>query len=244
MSFIFELFRDMPRQGPGSDASTLRALKAVQLPENPRVLDVGCGSGAQTLALARNLRGSITAVDIYQPFLDNLQQQATESELRSTVTTACQSMTELDFPDDFFDLIWSEGAIYIMGFEQGLTSWRRFLKTGGYLVASEMTWLKDNPPQEAKAFWNEAYPTMGSISSNLATAQNAGFRDVHHFVLPPSDWWEGFYNPLQERIAYFRRTRPDDAEAQAELDATEEEIRLFEKYAGYYNYVFYVLRKN
>ncbi len=244
MSFIFELFRDMPRQGPGSDASTLRALEAVSLPGSPRVLDVGCGSGAQTLALARHLRGSITAVDIYQPFLDKLQQRANESELQSTVTSACQSMSDLDFPESFFDLIWSEGAIYIIGFKEGLTRWRRSLKKGGYLVASEMTWLRDDPPAEAKDFWEEAYPAMGSISSNLAVAQKAGFSEVHHFVLPDSDWWDGFYNPLMERVSYFRKTRRDDAEAQAELDATEHEIRLFEKYAGYYNYVFYILKKN
>ena len=48
--------RALPQQGPGSDASTLRALRMLgELPDAPRVLDLGCGPGRQTLALARSI---------------------------------------------------------------------------------------------------------------------------------------------------------------------------------------------
>lgn len=47
-------------------------------------------------------------------------------------------MFELPFSANTFDIIWSEGAIFIIGFEQGLREWKPFLKLGGYLVLSEL----------------------------------------------------------------------------------------------------------
>ena len=74
---FFELHRDLPREGPGDDESTLRALAlCTELPERPDVLDVGCGPGMQTLALAAATGGIITAVDAHEPFLDQLRERA------------------------------------------------------------------------------------------------------------------------------------------------------------------------
>ena len=54
MEYFFELFGDLPRQGPGCGEATLRALELLKdLPPQPKVLDIGCGSGMQTLILAR-----------------------------------------------------------------------------------------------------------------------------------------------------------------------------------------------
>ena len=35
------------------------------------------------------------------------------------------SMLSLDYPDESFDLVWAEGSIFIIGFDQGLEDWRR-----------------------------------------------------------------------------------------------------------------------
>jgi SAM-dependent methyltransferase len=61
--------------------------------------------------------------------------------VQNKITTLEKSMDALDFDDETFDIIWSEGAIYIMGFETGVKQWRNFLKPGGYLAVSEITWL-------------------------------------------------------------------------------------------------------
>ena len=50
---LLRLFKGMTRKGPGSEASTLRALGLCPLPEHPAVADLGCGSGASALVLAR-----------------------------------------------------------------------------------------------------------------------------------------------------------------------------------------------
>jgi ubiquinone/menaquinone biosynthesis C-methylase UbiE len=139
---FYELFRGLSHQGPGSEDCTLRALDAVgELAGSPRILDVGCGTGSQTLVLARRCGGNVVAVDIDPVSLDDVKRRAQSAGLGEQIETLACSMTELDFPDESFDLIWSEGAIYNLGFEAGLTLWRPLLPPGGHLAVSEASWL-------------------------------------------------------------------------------------------------------
>ncbi|ADO70164.1 class I SAM-dependent methyltransferase [Stigmatella aurantiaca] len=74
---LFHLFNGLPRQGPGQDASTREALHRLpRQPEAPRVLDLGCGTGKQTLVLAQELKVPILAVDSHAPFLSQLEAEA------------------------------------------------------------------------------------------------------------------------------------------------------------------------
>jgi serine/threonine-protein kinase HipA len=138
------------------------------------------------------------------------------------------------------DLIWSEGAAYILGFEESLTRWGTLLKPGGLMGVSECSWLADCPPEEPRAFWRLAYPTMGTIDQNCRRAENAGLTVLDTFVLPESAWWADYYTPLLARMALLRPTA--DASLTALLDETEREIDLFRRFGHCYGYVFYVLR--
>ncbi|HEX8991856.1 MAG TPA: class I SAM-dependent methyltransferase [Anaerolineales bacterium] len=76
-SIFFEVHQSLPRVSPGDEQSTVRALAAMaDLPTVPSILDIGCGPGAQTIALARHSQARITAVDRHQPFLDELARRA------------------------------------------------------------------------------------------------------------------------------------------------------------------------
>ncbi len=243
---IFELFEETHRQGPGSAASTRRAFAMLPpLPARPRTLDVGCGSGAQTRELAQLTGGPVVAVDIHPPFLQRLKSSVTrlDASLRG-VNPVAASMLALPFKDGAFDLVWSEGAIYIMGFREGLRSWRRLLRPQGYLVASEATWLRDDPPAEVREFWAKEYPAIATVAANLSTARSEGYLPVGHFVLPESAWLDDYYAPLEQRLAEFRAAHPGEAEAEALVAETEREISLRRRFSAWYGYVFYILRKS
>jgi ubiquinone/menaquinone biosynthesis C-methylase UbiE len=243
MDIFFDIHKDLPREGPGESASTRKALSLLEkLSPNPHIIDIGCGPGMQTLDLARNTRGKIVAVDNHQPFLDQLQQRAQAEGLAERISTVNQSMFELNFPEKSFDLLWCEGAIYIIGFEQGLRAWRPLLKPGGYAAVTEISWLKPDLPEEVRSYWMAEYPGMRSIDENLQSIRAAGYREIGHFTLPPSSWWADYYNPIEARLPKLREKYRGNAEASDWLDATQKECDIYRKYSDYYGYVFYVMQ--
>ena len=91
--------------------------------------------------------------------------------------------------------MWSEGAIYNIGFERGLNEWRKFLKTGGYIAVSEASWFSEERPAEIDEFWIDAYPEIDTISQKVTQMQKAGYVPIATFVLPENCWTEHFYAP-------------------------------------------------
>jgi SAM-dependent methyltransferase len=237
---LFRLFEGLPRQGPGSDACTREALRRVPaLPAAPRVLDLGCGGGRSALVLAAALRTRVVAVDNHQPFLDQLRAAARERGLEDLVEVRCADMAAPGVPAGSVDLLWSEGAIYLLGFEQGLRLWRPLLAPGGCLAVSECSWLSADRPAAAAAFFAQGYPGMAGIKENVLRARAAGFEMLDHFTLPPAAW-EEYYAPFEERMA---RLAPEADRALAAVIAeTRREIELFRRYGDAYGYVFYLMR--
>jgi serine/threonine-protein kinase HipA len=237
------LHRGLPQQGPGSDPSSLRALALVpELPASPDVLDVGCGPGRQTLALARATGGRITAVDLAPAFLSEVETRARAAGLADRIRTRCESLDAVALPDASFDLVWSEGALYTVGFEKALRALHRLLRPGAALAATELTWLTDAAPPAARDFWREAYPPMASREQNRRALAAAGFTPLADFALPDADWWQGYYAELEPRIARLRAQLAGDPAARAALDASQREIDLRRACPDAYGYVFYVMR--
>jgi SAM-dependent methyltransferase len=238
---FFRLFEGLPRQGPGSDACTRAALRRLPaLPATPRVLDLGCGSGRSALVLAEALRTQVIAVDNHPPFLEQLHASARARGLDELIEIRCADMAAPGVPDGSIDLLWSEGAVYLLGFEAGLRLWRPLLAPGGCLAASECSWLCAQPPAAAAAFFRAGYPSMAGILENIDRARAAGFDLIDHFTLPPEAWWDEYYTPLEQRMAQLAPGA--EAELAAVIDETRREIELYRRYGHAYGYVFYLLR--
>ena len=241
---FFEVHSDLPREGPGNNESTKKAyLMLNELPEKPRILDIGCGPGMQTVMLAKLSDGEIYAVDNHQPFLEQLKKKAKEEGVAKKISVVNGDMYALDYEDGSFDLVWCEGAIFIIGFEKGLREWRRLLRENGYLVVSELAWLQLNPPREVKRFFVEEYPAIKTIRGNIETIKKADYRLINSFVLPKESWWTHYYNQIAAKIPLMKQKYKDDEEALAFLAAQELEIEMFHKYSDYYGYVFYIMQK-
>jgi SAM-dependent methyltransferase len=240
---FFLLHSDLPREGPGSDEATREALRRLPpLPRSPRVVDFGCGPGRQTLVLARTLRASVTAVDTHAPYLEQLHRAAADAGLADLVVTRAASMDAFAAAPASIDLIWSEGAIYILGFERGLRLWRPLLAPGGLAAVTEATWLTDVPAPEAAAFWQDAYPEMGTIDTNVRRAEAAGYEVFDRVPLPAAAWWDDYLTPLAARAAALRPQAARDPDLAAAIAETEQEIDIVRRYGDEVGYVFYLMR--
>lgn len=242
---LIDLHKHAHRQGPGGDAETQMALELSRVDTSAplHIADIGCGTGASALFLARHLNATITAVDVLEEFLKVLETRATQAGLSDKISTLLCSMDTLPFEDGEFDIIWSEGAIYNIGFEQGINSWKRYLKSGGLLVVSEITWLTESRPQELQNHWDHEYPQVDVASSKMSALETAGYSPIGYFVLPEHCWMENYYNPMQESFDDFIKRNGNSAEARAIVEAEIKEIQLYKTYKEYYSYGVYVARK-
>jgi ubiquinone/menaquinone biosynthesis C-methylase UbiE len=242
---FWEVHSGLPREGPGDNESTRKAYMMLKdLPEHPRILDIGCGPGMQTIELAKLSSGRIDALDNHEPFLEDLRRRAEKEGKNKNIITVKGDMFNLTYENNSFDLIWSEGAIYIIGFEKGLREWRRLLTKKGYIVVSEVSWLRPDPPEEAKKFWAKEYSAIRTIKENLEIARRRGYRIVSYFVLPEKSWWTNYYTPLEKKIASLKSKYIDDEKAVHILDSHELEIEMYRKHSDYYGYVFYIMQIN
>jgi SAM-dependent methyltransferase len=243
-SLLINLHLPNSRQGPGDASETQRAWNLIPvLPLKPKIADIGCGSGAQTLTLAQLTAGHITAVDLFPEFLARLEQDAQEAGVADRISTLSCSMEALPFEAESFDVIWSEGAIYSMGFENGVQQWRQYLKPGGYLAVSEISWLTDSRPAELEQFWLAAYPEIGTVEEKIAVMEKHGYELMGHFVLPPSCWLENYYAPLEARFDTYLEEQGHSEEVRAVVASEKEEIQLYRRFKEFYSYGFYVAKK-
>jgi SAM-dependent methyltransferase len=241
--FFYQIFESLPRQGPGSPEATRKVWSLLpSVPKNANVLDVGCGSGTQTRDLASLTSGTITAVDNHQPFLDVINAYAHKAGMADRITTVCASMDALPFEKGSFDLIWSEGAIFIVGFEQGLALWKPFLKKGGYMVVSDAAWFEPNPPAELVKWWESKGYVPVSEDVMKERVKNAGLRLIATYRLPEAGWWENYHVPMLARIQDLRKTHGSVPENAAILDSLEEEAENYRNYKRYYGYTFFVMQ--
>lgn len=243
-TFICSYFSSLERQGPGSPEATLRALSFIEpLSENSRIADLGCGTGGQTLVLGEHTPCRITGYDVFPDFIDLFNRNAAQKGLQNRVKGEIGSMDALPFGEAELDVIWSEGAIYNIGFERGVNEWRRYLKVGGYLAVTEATWFTLDRPAEIQAFWEDGYPEIDTVARKVEQLQQAGYVPVATFALPENCWTEHFFAPQIPVQRDFLSKYPGNETAKALVDNMRHEKRLYDMYKAYYGYVFYIARK-
>jgi ubiquinone/menaquinone biosynthesis C-methylase UbiE len=189
---------------------TRQAFQMLPELEAPDILDIGCGTGVPTLELARLSNGRIIGLDISQPDLDELHRKIEAADLSDRVKAANCSLFEMDFPDESFDIVWAEGSLFVIGFEQGLKAWRRLLKPRGFLV------VHDEP---------------GNLQKKQELISRCGYELVGYFVVSKNEWWHEYCEPLEKRIKELRVNVKyrDDREALKVLDKEQQEVDMFKR---------------
>ncbi|EKF85873.1 class I SAM-dependent methyltransferase [Methanobacterium formicicum] len=182
---------------------TIKAYKSLSEIENPRILDVGCGTGVPTVELARISGGNITALDDNENSLNMLKAKIKAWELDKKVTVLNDSIFTMDVPDESFDIIWAEGSVFVMGFENSIKNWRRFLKSDGFLVIHDDSKDKDK---------------------KLELVKKHGYRLIDEFELSHQVWSDEYYKPLEQLIKTFKDKQPDDQNLINELNKDQIEI--------------------
>jgi SAM-dependent methyltransferase len=243
-ALICEYFSHLERQGPGSRDTTMKALSFIDgLNEQSKILDIGCGTGGQTMVIAGNTAAHIIGVDLFPEFIDIFNGNAQKNNFHDRVKGMTGSMENLQFTGEEFDLIWSEGAIYNIGFERGLNEWRALLKPNGYIAVSEASWFTEERPAEIDNFWKVEYPGIDTIANKVGIMQKAGYVPAAAFTLPERCWIDNYYVPQVPVQEQFLQKYAGNKTAEEFIANQRHEAELYYKYKKYYGYVFYIGRK-
>lgn len=202
---------------------TRKAFQMLPGLDNPKILDIGCGTGIPTMELARLSNGQITGLDISQPLLDELKRKIEAAGLSDRVKAVKCSLFELYFPDESVDIIWAEGSIFVIGFERGLNEWRRLLKPRGFLVVHD---------------------EIANMTKKLKQIPRCGYELLGYFTVTEDTWWREYYGPLEKRILELLIKYGDDPEAIAVLDKEQREVDMFKRNPKLYGSVFFVMQKS
>jgi len=241
MELIIDFFKDLHYLGPGDEGQTKKALEILNIGNRQiKILDVGCGTGVQTIVLAKETQSEVIAVDFIKPFLNELDKKINNTGLN--IKTLCAKMEELPFEKEYFDLIWSEGAVYNMGFINAINYLKKFIKPNGCLAVTEISWLTNERPDEIDNYWKNAYTDINTIENKLNQLRNCGYRVIDNFILP-NYCWENYYEPIKMKEKAFLEKWKHKKEVIDFVNETVLERELFEKYNKYYNYVFYIAQK-
>ncbi len=201
---------------------TIKAFRKVPKLENPRILDIGCGSGVPTMELAKLCNGEIIGIDIDQDLLDRLSRKIEQEGLTNRVKAIKCSLLDIKFPDNSFDIIWAEGSITTLGVERSLSGWNRLLKPKGFLVIHD----------EIKHFFKK----RNKVAS-------CGYKFIEHFSLPEEAWWEEYYNPLEIRIKELYKKYSNDPAALEVLNMHQTEIDIVKASPKNFQSVFCIMQK-
>jgi DNA-binding transcriptional MerR regulator/ubiquinone/menaquinone biosynthesis C-methylase UbiE len=237
MHDFFVVFNELERWGPGSREDSIKAYNSIPItPTN--ILEIGCGNGVSTKLLAEISDATILAIDNEQSALNRLNKSIQNTPLTDKINTTCISMTELDFPDKGFDLIWCETSIYVMGVENALIDWKRLLTDDGILMFSDLIWLSDSPSKEALDYWNAEYPDMSNLEERVRLIKKCGYKLIESFTLTEESW-QNYTNPIKQRLIDVE----NDYQDSKAITDIRNEVSFYDNYLGMFGYQVFIIKK-
>jgi SAM-dependent methyltransferase len=171
-------------------------------------------------------------------------EQASNQGLEEKITPKNVSMLDMDFDEKTFDIVWSEGALYFMGFQNGLERCHQLLKNKGHLAASELVYTSLDPPDVVIEYLENEYPDIKNIEDNIELIQREGFKLISHFTLPESAWLNSYYLPMEKELPRLNKKYQGNDIALGVFEGLRNEINFYRKYSKFYGYEFFVMQRN
>ena len=238
--YFYAAYKDLDRLSPGSDDTTFKALSKLDLnnKDELNILDIACGVGSSTMLLASYFENStVEAFDIFKHYTNALDEKIRNSNLENRVYSYVMDMRDPDFANEEFDIVFCESAIEIIGFTKGLHEWKRLLKPNGYMVVSDISWLK-NPSSESRKFWKDIYSEVDTIENKISQIKSEGYEFIDHVIVPKEDW-KSYHEKLEKNL----NALSGDKSAKEFVGQIRKEIEMYRRHSDDYSYVFYIMRK-
>ena len=207
------------------DRCRLRLVKYLEqvlndLPEfnNPKILDIGCGTGVPTLRLAEKYIGTITAIDTDKQLLGFLEHKIQRKKTSCKIETKNVSFFDFVTEPEWYDLILAEGFLNVVGFEMGFKRVIAKIKKKGYFIIHDE--YKDN-------------------DKKIALINKYNCKIVNSLLLDETIWWRDFYGQLEIEI-----NKLENAHLRSLFINEINEIDQYKKNPSLFKSIYYVVLKS
>jgi cyclopropane fatty-acyl-phospholipid synthase-like methyltransferase len=190
--------------------------------DRPRILDIGCGQGLQTMELARLSGGEVVGIDIDEAAVAQFRRRLEPTDLRERISLRTKSLFDPGLAEQSFDILWEEGVMHLLEPEMSFAACHRLLKTRGYLVMHE---------------------TLDWFDATSERIPEWGFAIRDRCPLPTHYWWTDYGAPLERRIQHFRAEH-GDAAASPELTRYANEAAMIREDPDRFDCGFFILQRN
>ena len=145
LPYIPELLADLWALG-SSPETVVEWVRSLELPpETTGVLDLGCGKGAVSIALAKEFNFRIFGIDFFEPFIVDARKRAKESGVHDLCSFECADMHDiLKKARDFNIVIYTAVGGVLGSFDQCVFQLRQAIKSGDYMIIDDGFRLTSN----------------------------------------------------------------------------------------------------
>ncbi len=177
-----------PIAAPVSDDSVHRLLRQLEVPDDGRVLDLGCGFGEWLLAAVGPVAtGEGVGVDTSAPALEEARARTRQRVLTERVRFE-QADAAVWQGDGVFDAVLCIGATHAFGgLGPTLAAIRRHLRPGGRVLLGEGFWESPPTPDALQALGAEP-DELPDIAGVTAEALRQGFEPGYGHISTPDEW--------------------------------------------------------
>jgi len=194
-----------------------KAISIIPIIENPRILDVGCGSGVPTLMMVEKFNGKITAVDTDTISIAVFREKVKGLNLSNRVTLSNSSFFDIKDRNNQYDLILAEGLLNVIGFQKGFLGIIKLLKRKGFIIIHD-------------EFQNQ--------KEKIEFIKNNACKILDSFVLDEQIWWNDYFKCLEKEIF-----STSNKELLKLFKSDIEEIKLFKENPSQYGSVYFIIEK-
>ncbi|MCK4233685.1 class I SAM-dependent methyltransferase [candidate division WOR-3 bacterium] len=159
----------------------------LDLSEDDRVLDAGCGIGGTSIYLARNYGAKVVGITLSERQIKVAEKKVLKLELNERVKFFKQDYTKTDFRDDSFTKILGlESVCYADKKIDFLNEAFRLLKKGGKIVVADGFLIRTDFNRKESAIYHDwlngwALPNLATKDSFQSDLSKAGFRNINYF---------------------------------------------------------------
>jgi len=166
----------------GGRSTTEKLFALLELNENEKLLDVGCGTGCASHLIAETYKAQVYGVDLSSNMIDEAKQTASQMDPKTAqrLTFNIADVTRFDYHENTFDAIFTKDAMLHIPDKLALfTRFHKWLKPGGRLVITD--YCVGSIPKVSDKFTtyleNRGYH-LGRVQDYETVLRKAGFTNA------------------------------------------------------------------